>query len=119
MGRMLIRLIILILLTGLLQGCWIVETGIREGNIIKVADEGFFCKTHEIEIIKGGLSEGSGSFGVEPFNFTVESEEVLNTLKKAQNERKEVRVYYHREVISWCRTETFDSAFVDKVEILN
>jgi len=101
-----------------LSGCWITQHGVREGNIFKLADEGVICQTHEGELIKGGMSGGSGSFGVEPFNFTIEDPKVLALAQQAMTEDKEVRIYYHHEVGTLCRTETVDNMFVDKIEIL-
>ena len=59
-----------------LAGCGIATPtqGEKIGVIIKVNKEGLFCTTWEVQMIRGGMSDGSGGVGATPFNFTLENE---------------------------------------------
>jgi hypothetical protein len=68
--------------------------GTRIGQFVALTKKGIFCKTWEAEIIKGGLSGGSGGFGVGPFWLTIpddKAEEVQGYL----DSQKEVKIKYH------------------------
>jgi hypothetical protein len=102
-----------------LTGCWEREKGEKIGNIVKLAKEGAFIKTNECELIRGGMNNGSGSFGSKPFDFTIEDDKLLAIAQKALDEQKSVRIKYHKEFTSWARTETNDNSFLDDIEIIN
>lgn len=76
----------------------VTQTGERTGTIIKVADEGMFIKTHEAEMIKGGMNVGSGGFGVAPFFFTIRDEKLFPVIQQAFDSGKEVTIKYHQEL---------------------
>jgi len=84
----------------LLSGCWETE----------------FIKTNEAELIRGGMNDGSGSFG-KPFDFTIEDERLLGIVQKALDEHKSVRVKYHKELMTLFRCES-DNYFLDNIEII-
>jgi len=103
-----------------LTGCW--ETGVNEkiGSITKLGRQGRIeaCKTWEGEIIRGGMSGGSGSFGAS-FGFTVEDLTLLPLLKEALNTPgSEVKITYRTEWMTFCRSESQDH-FVTAVEFMN
>ena len=100
----------------LLSGCWETEKGEKVGNIVKLAKEGTFIKTNEAELIRGGMNDGSGSFG-KPFDFTIEDERLLGIVQKALDEHKSVRVKYHKELMTLFRCES-DNYFLDNIEII-
>ena len=60
-----------LLSTVTLSGCIDTGSGEKIGSIVKLAQEGVWCKTWEGEIIRGGLSNGSGVNG-QSFRFTIE-----------------------------------------------
>lgn len=79
--------------------------GAKIGRIVKLANEGIFSKTYEGELIRGGITDGSGSFG-NSFHFTIEDPQLINIAKDAMEKQHEVVMYYHVEGIS----STFRSA---------
>lgn len=101
-----------------LTGCWETERGEKIGTIVKLGHEGKFIKTYEAELIRGGMSNGNGSFGTMPFDFTVENDSLLPIVQKALDEQKTVRIKYHKEFATLGRTETCDNAFLDSIEIV-
>lgn len=108
----------LILLAALLlTGCWETEKGEKVGNIVKLAKQGFLIRTNEAEMIRGGMSDGNGSFG-KPFHFTIENEKLLEIVNQALEESKSVKIKYHKELLTLFRSESHDY-FLDGVEIIN
>lgn len=95
------RTLISILSLSLLVGCGVNTnpgTGTRNGQIVMLKREGLLSKTWECEILKGGMSNGSGSFG-QPFYFTVQSDSDAIELQKLMDDQKEVIIKYHTEGI--------------------
>lgn len=103
--------------TLLLSGCWETAKGEKIGNIVKVSQEGAVCKTYEAEIIRGGLNGGTGSNGT-AFFFTIENSEMAKQLQDAMEAQKEVKIRYHSEMNSWCRSNSGDH-FLDSFEIID
>lgn len=110
--------LVLVYLCILLSSCKLVSEGSKVGVIVKCAEEGFFIKTYECEIIRGGMSAASGTIG-KAFDFTVENKSLIPLFDKALNEQKEVRVYYHKEWVTIWRTETSDNSFADRIEFMD
>lgn len=75
----------------------VTATGEKTGTIVKLSKEGFFIKTYEAEMIKGGMNGGSGSFGVQPFNFTILNQSLLPIVQESFDKQKEITVKYHQE----------------------
>lgn len=100
-----------------ISGCWETEKGEKVGNIVKIGKQGFFIKTIEAELIRGNLNSGSGAFG-KPFDFTIEDEKQALIAEKALNEQKSVKIKYHKEWLTFFRTETEDNSFLDDIEII-
>ena len=90
-----------------LAGCGIATPtqGEKIGVIIKVNKEGLFCTTWEVQMIRGGMSDGSGGFGVTPFNFTVENDAAAEKVIQYMKNQTEVVVRYRAPFIySPCNT---------------
>lgn len=71
-----------------------VGRGEKVGTIIKLSQEGYFYKTWEAELIRGGMNGGSGAFSTTPLHVTVSDESLLPAVQKAFDEQKEVVVTY-------------------------
>lgn len=97
------------------SGCKTLVQGEKVGVIIKVSESGFFCKTWEATMIRGGLQDGSGAFGIMPFDFTIEDQRWLAFVIDALRTQREVRVKYRKEFISWCRSDS-ESHFIEYAE---
>ena len=88
----------------------------RTGQIVKIASEGYLIKTTEVEIIKGFLNGGSGSFGSK-FDFTISNQDLIAIAKKAFDEGKEITVNYHSNAFCPLSSETNDCIFADGIII--
>lgn len=99
-----------------LSACYTTQEGDKVGTITKLAKQGVIFGTWEGQIIRGGLAGGSGGFG-QAFEFTVEKSEVLAQLMNAMNAQQEVKIHYHKEALTWLRSES-DSYFVDSVQVI-
>jgi hypothetical protein len=78
-----------------LTGCThLVGNGEKVGSVIKVSQEGVLNTTNEVEIVRGGMNGGSGSFSTTPLNGTVTDDAVYAQLKDALNGQYEVKVQY-------------------------
>jgi hypothetical protein len=92
--------------------------GKKIGRIVKFSKQGMFYKTWEGELIRGGLSDGSGSFGGS-FHFTVEDSAMADKALVAFNNQYEVVIDYRREFISSItRSESGDAYFVENITIV-
>lgn len=100
----------------LLSGCIDIARGEKVGTITKLAQQGLVFNTWEGQIIRGGLSGGSGGFG-QSFEFTVEDPIVVEEIRAAMDSQSEVKITYHTEAITLWRSES-GSHFVDKIEVL-
>ncbi len=111
------KLVLLCVITLSLVGCWDKGGGEKVGSIIKLNRQGFFCKTWEAEIIRGGLNTGSGVVGT-AFHFTIEDDSLAKQVEQAMNSQQEVRITYRFEAVTWCRSDSPDDAFLVKIEPL-
>lgn len=109
------KLILLLALSLTLTGCKEVAKGEKIGIIVKCAEEGFFFKTYECEMIRGGMNSASGTLG-QSFHFTVENRELIPVLNKLLEDQKEVKIKYHKEFATLWRTETNDNSFLDSID---
>ncbi len=101
------RKVPLVVLIALLVGCNFPNPGKGEkvGTIIKLSHEGIMCTTGEGQLIRGGMANGSGSFGVTPFDFTV-SDELWPKAESAFNAQRPVRIHYEAHWGWGCSSET-------------
>lgn len=96
------------LLLVVVGGCWTFPNpgdGEKVGTIIKLSHEGILCKTGEGQLIRGGMANGSGAFGVTPFDFTV-SDELWARADSFFESQTEVRIHYHSSWSWACSSET-------------
>ena len=98
----------------LLTGCWDMGGGEKIGSITRLQRTGVFCKTWEGEIIRGGLNSGSGVVGT-AFHFTVEDDALAQQVQKAMEAQQEVKISYHQEGFTLCRSDSGDD-FLTKIE---
>jgi hypothetical protein len=77
-------------------------TGEKIGQIVKLKQEGIFSKTWEAELIRGGMNSGSGSFGVQPFDFTIEDAATAQRIEKYLHDQTEVVITYRTEGVYAC-----------------
>jgi prepilin-type N-terminal cleavage/methylation domain-containing protein len=68
--------------------------GTKIGQIVKVTHSGILCKTWEAELIRGGMNNGSGAFGVQPFNFTISDDSTAGKVIQFMNDQTEVIIDY-------------------------
>lgn len=82
-------------------------TGTKIGQVVKLSQVGIFRKTWEAQLIRGGMTSGSGGFGVTPFDFTVESDSLAAVINKYMDDQTEVLIHYRTEGVASCfRTES-------------
>jgi hypothetical protein len=110
------KILLVALMSLSVTGCWEVSNGEKVGVIVKCAHEGIFIKTFECELIRGGMNNGSGSFG-KSFHFTAENKSDIPMLKQALDTQQEVKITYHIEMLSLARSEN-NSTFLDSIEII-
>ncbi len=91
-------------------------SGRKIGQIVKLSKQGFSNKTWEGQLIRGGMSGGSGAFGAVPFNFTIEGDELAHKAQEYMDKQTEVVLDYEIEgVYSACRTES-DGHFARSIQ---
>lgn len=73
--------------------------GQKIGQVVKVSYGGVLRDTWEGQIIRGGLSGGSGSIGTAPFDFTVEDQKLVPILQGYMSNQTEVIITYRVEGI--------------------
>ncbi len=112
-------LVVLILATITITGCGLNSpaSGTRNGQIVMLKKEGIFSKTWECEILKGGMNNGSGSFG-QPFYFTVESESDAKLLQAAMDSQQEIIIHYHKAGFYWCVSSASEGDFMDSFQVV-
>lgn len=94
----------------LLTGCGInlsPGTGEKVGQIVKLNKQGLIRETWEGQLIRGGMNNGSGSFGMVPFEFTIDDDSILQKVKDALDKQTEVKIKYRMEgLYSFFRTDS-------------
>lgn len=92
-------------------------TGEKIGQVVKLQKEGMLSETWEAELIRGGMSGGSGAFGTTPFDFTIEDEGQVERIRKFMEDQTEVLVRYRREGVYACsRSGAGKGAFLVSIE---
>lgn len=87
----------------ILSGCIETERGEKVGIINKISKEGLIFTTNEATLMRGGLNDGSGSWG-QAFKFSIESNDLANKLEQAINSGAQVKIKYHKEfIVAWWR----------------
>lgn len=98
------KTIIIFILSSLIigtSGCGINRPGNGEkiGQIVKLNKQGIIAETWEAELIRGGMSGGSGSFGMQPFHFTIEDNKTAEKVQEYLQNQTEVIIKYKIEGI--------------------
>jgi hypothetical protein len=110
------KIVLALCALSLLSACGDKGNGEKNGLITKLATTGFFCKTHEMEIQRGGFNAGTGANGA-PFEVTIEDPKLYEIAKQAIDERAEVQITYHTELNSFCRSDSQDN-FLTGIKII-
>lgn len=80
-------------------------SGEKVGQVVRFTEEGLFCKTWEGQLIRGGMTGGSGAIGVVPFEFTIEDRATAERIQQYMRDQTEILIRYEMEgVYSLCRT---------------
>lgn len=102
-----------------LTGCThVTGGGVHVGNIIQLSDDGLFVKTHEIEVVRGGMNGGSGSFSTKPFYGTINDPGLLAKAQDAFDKQYEVKVTYTTYFFTPLASDNGDT-FVTDIEPAN
>jgi len=72
-------------------------TGEKIGQIVKLSKQGMMSKTWEAQLIRGGISGGSGSVGGVPFDFTVEKDSDAELIQGFMKNQTEIVIKYRIE----------------------
>jgi hypothetical protein len=102
----------------LLAGCVQNGDGEKIGTVVRVNKSGAICPTNEVEIVRGGLSNGTGAVGG-IFDATVEDSALLQKLKDAMEHQQEVKITFTSEMFTLCRSGNPGSHFIRSVEVMN
>ncbi len=122
-ARQMLVLLLMLSIVPLLSGCGINTspgTGEKVGQIVKLNKQGLIRDTWEGQLIRGGMNNGSGSFGMVPFEFTVDDDSILQKVKDALDKQTEVKIKYRMEgLYSLFRTDS-SGHFITGIEpVLN
>ena len=110
-----LRAVLIITIAMMLSGCWEYGDGEKIGTIIKLQKSGFFCKTWEATMVRGGFTDGSGVAGTTVSHFTVENKDMAETVKRLMETQTPVRVVFSEEVLTFCRSDS-GSVFLTEIE---
>lgn len=94
------KLLILTLALSTLCGCGLNTNngkGEKVGQVVKLSKTGLIYKTWEGQLIRGGMSSGSGGFGVTPYDFTVEDDDMAKKVQECMENQTEVKIKYRIE----------------------
>lgn len=109
-SRAVLLAIFVLFLAVVVSGCMINTspgTGEKIGQIVKVSKQGMIEKTWEAQLIRGGMTGGSGAFGTVPFDFTIEDEALVKKAEMYMQNQTEVIIKYRMEgIYSLFRTES-------------
>lgn len=113
---LIVKYICLLSVLFILCGCSQTGTGERVGQVVKISSKGFIHNTTEVEIIKGSLNSGSGSFGSK-FDFTISNPELIPVAHQAFDNGKEIIVRYHSTSICPLSSDSPDCDFADSITV--
>lgn len=100
-----------------LSACGDWGTGEKVGVITRLVKQGWFCPTWEAEIIRGGMNAGTGVMG-QAFHFTIENESLVPAVEAAFNSQKEVKITFHGERVTFCRSDS-NNFFLTKITLID
>jgi hypothetical protein len=102
-----------------LTGCrpnYVTGSGTKVGTIIQISYDGTLVKTHEIEVVRGGMSNGSGGFSTKPFFATITDPGLLAKAQDAFDKQYEVNITYTEYWSAPLASDNDDNAFVNSIE---
>lgn len=111
------KAVCMVLMAMSLSGCINNGNGEKIGMVTKLAKQGLVFKTWEGEIVRGGLSGGSGVNG-QAFAFTIEDPEVVKQVQSAMEHQQEIKITYESELFHFFRSESHGH-FLVKIEPIN
>lgn len=81
--------------------------GEKIGTITKLAEQGPVCPTWEAQIIRGGITGGTGAFGA-PFDFTIPKEraDLVKAIRTFMEAGQEVKIRYYSYEPTWCSSDS-------------
>lgn len=100
-----------------LTGCGVntPSSGQKVGQIVRVEEKGIFFKTWEAQLIRGGLSGGSGTMGA-AFDFTIERKEDAIKAQVCMEKQTEVILRYRTEGIYAAIRSESGGDFLEQIE---
>lgn len=88
-----------------LTGCIDTGNGEKIGVVMKTARQGVFCTTNEVEIVRGGMNNGTGAVG-SAFHVTVPNDADFKRLTEAMEKQEEVKITYRSEFATFCSSDS-------------
>jgi hypothetical protein len=102
----------------MVSGCGINTSpgsGTKVGQIVKVSCQGMLFKTTEAELIRGGMTGGSGVVGMTPFDFTV-PDKFKDQVQKAMETQEEVVITYSMDGFWWNANSESEGHFLTGIQ---
>ena len=109
-GFTLIELMIVIMIMGIVASMFLTGAkpgggyinispgnGEKVGQIVLLDHRGLWSDTWEAQLIRGGMTNGSGAFGMTPFNFTIEDPSLQAKVDQYRKNGTEVNITYRIE----------------------
>lgn len=110
------KILAIILLCLPLSGCWNIEKGQKVGQIVDVSQKGVLINTWECKLIRGGLDDGSGSFG-QSIWLTIENDHLVEKAKTFMKKKTNIILDYHQEALTLFRSDRESkSRFIDSID---
>lgn len=73
--------------------------GEKVGQIVKVSKVGLIRETWEAQLLRGGITGGSGTIGMSPFDFTISNDADAAKAQEYMRNQTEVVLKYRTEAI--------------------
>lgn len=109
---------VLLMMGLMLSGCGFnmsPGSGQKVGQIVKVSQQGMLFDTTEAQLIRGGMTDGSGVVGMVPFDFTV-PDCFKDQVQKAMETQEEVIITYRMKSIWWLVNSDSGGYFLRGIE---
>lgn len=90
-------------------------TGTKIGQIVRLNRTGILFNTWEAELIRGGLNNSQGSFGIQPFHFTIQNEDMAKIANHYLTNQTEVVISYRIQLFTF-RKNSDNGIFLEKIE---
>ncbi len=90
--------------------------GTKIGQVVKLSKQGFIRQTWESQLIRGGMVGGSGAFGTQPFDFTIEDDDLVQKVEQYMEDQTEVIIKYRIEGLYWPLRSESSGCFLVSIE---